>query len=277
MKEEPFITVFTPNYNGSKFLSETINSILNQNYSNFEYIIIDDCSTDNSCEIIQDYVKKDNRIKAYKNKSNLKIVETRNKGFNLSSPGAKYFAIIDSDDIALPNRLQFQIEFLENNPEYGLVGSNCIIINEESKVIGFRKFPTEDEEIRKVFTRFNPIVQSSVVLRKNVIEKVGKYDKIWFVCQDYDYWLRVGIYWKLKILEKPLIKYRISKNQIKSIKFKETIKKTCLIQKKAIKKYGYPDSLYNKLYRIALKSFLFYPKILYYMYKIIIIKLGIVV
>ena len=96
MKELPFITVFTPNYNKEKFLPETIESILNQSYRNFEYIIVDDCSTDDSWAIIQKFAKKDTRIKAYRNESNLKIVKTRNKGLTLSSKDAKYFAIIDT-------------------------------------------------------------------------------------------------------------------------------------------------------------------------------------
>ena len=127
--ENPFITIFTPNYNGSKFISETLESILGQTYSNFEYIIIDDHSNDDSWKIIQKYAKKDNRIKIYRNEKNLGITKTRNKGFHLSSTRAKYFAIIDSDDVALFDRIKIQIEFLEKNSDYGLVGSNIIIIN----------------------------------------------------------------------------------------------------------------------------------------------------
>ena len=77
MSDLPFITIFTPNYNKSKFLPETIESVLSQTYTNFEYIIVDDCSTDNSWEIIQSYAAKDNRIKSYRNELNCAIVETR--------------------------------------------------------------------------------------------------------------------------------------------------------------------------------------------------------
>ena len=125
----PLITVFTPNYNREKVIHETIESILNQTYSNFEYIIIDDGSTDNSWDLIQKYANQDERIRAYRNKRNLKIVKTRNKGFKLSSPNAKYFAIIDSDDVALSKRLEVQVRFLETHPEYGLVGSNKYLID----------------------------------------------------------------------------------------------------------------------------------------------------
>lgn len=270
MKKEPFLTVFTPNYNSSKYISETIESILNQSYSNFEYIIIDDCSIDNSWEIIQKYAKKDARIKVYRNNKNLKIVKTRNLGFKTSSPKAKYFAIIDSDDISLPDRLETQVDFLENNPEYGLIGSNIIIINENSEIIGFRKFPLKDNEIHNVITRFNPIAQSSVLLRKIVIEQIGFYHNRWEVCQDYDYWLRVGISWKLANIERPLIKYRFSKTQVKVTNFKESLKNTYLIQKKAIKIYGYSDNLFNKLYRTSLKLLMINSKLSYILFRFMI-------
>lgn len=266
--KKPFLTVFTPNYNNSKFISETIESILNQTYFNFEYIIIDDYSSDDSWQVIQKYAKKDDRIKIYRNNKNLGIVKTRNKGFSLSSSEAKYFAIIDSDDIALPDRLEVQVHFLENNLEYGLIGSNIVIINEDSQEFGFRSFPLTDEAIKKVITRYNPIAQSSVILRKRVINEFGKYDKKWDVIEDYEYWLRVGISWKIGNIIKPLIKYRLSKTQAKAIRFKETLKKTYKLQSKAVREYGYKDSLFNKIFRIILKITSIFPKVLYFLYRL---------
>ncbi len=268
--DEPFITVFSPNYNGERFISETIESILNQTYSNFEYIIIDDGSTDNSWDIIQQYAKKDGRIKPYRNEKNEEIVKTRNKGLRLSSPDSKYVAIIDSDDVAHPRRLEIQVEFLENNPEYGLVGSNKYLIDSQSKIIGFRRYPLTDQGIKKVITMFNPIPHSSVVLRKEVVNQSGYYNSKLPVCHDYDYWLRIGVNWKLRNLEYPLIKYRLSQNQVKSKHLKLTIQYTYLIQKKALQGLGYKDGLLLiKLYRILLMIFLLYPKGLYKLYRVI--------
>ena len=272
MTELPLVSVFTPNYNKAKFLRETIESVLQQTYANFEYIIIDDCSTDDSWNIINTYAAKDDRIKVYRNEENMKIVKTRNKGFNLSSENAKYFAILDSDDVSAPERLETQVTFLEDNPQYGLVGSNTIIINEESKEIGFRNYALSDLDIRKVITRINPIAQSSVLIRKQVIQEVGLYDEKWNVCQDYDYWLRIGIGWKIKNFNTPLIKYRLSSNQVKITNLKDTIKNTYLIQKKAIKEYKYKDSLYNKFYRLMLRLSFAYPKFAYFIYRRMINK-----
>ena len=272
MKELPFVTVFTPNYNKSKYLQETVESVLQQTYTNFEYIIVDDCSTDESWDIIRAYASKDERIRAYRNDENLKIVKTRNKGFQYSSKEAKYYAIIDSDDVSTPERLEKQVAFLEENPQYGLIGSDTIVIDEESKEIGYRKYASSDLEIRKVITRLNPIAQSSVLIRKQAIQDVGYYDEKWNVCQDYDYWLRIGIDWKLKNFNKPLIKYRLSGTQVKITNLKETVRNTYLIQKKAVKDYNYDDSLYNKFYRLILRLTILYPKFAYFIYRRMINK-----
>jgi len=273
--KEPFLTIFSPNYNNCKFLSETIESIINQTYSNFEYLIIDDGSTDDSWEMIQKYAKKDKRIKILRNEKNLGIVKTRNKGFKKRSQKSKYYAIIDSDDVSSLNRIKIQISFLEKNQDYGLVGSNAILIDENSNIIGYRRYPLNDNEIRKKITNFNPFAQSSVMIRTAVMDQVGYYDENWNVCQDYDYWLRIGLNWKLANINQPLIKYRISKTQVKFTNLKETIRNTYLIQKKAISKYGYKDKLYNKIIRIFLKLFLLFPKLFYYIYRIGFIKLKI--
>ena len=229
--KEPFLTVFSPNFNNERYISETIESIINQTYSNFEYLIIDDGSTDSSWEIIQKYAKKDKRIKIFRNEKNLGIVKTRNKGLKARSPKSKYFAINDSDDVSKLNRLRIQVEFLEKNQDHGLVGSNIIIINKDSQNIGFRKFPSSDKKIKKIIIRYNPIAQSSVTLRTEVVEQVGNYVAKWIFCEDYDYWLRVGMSWKLANINKPLIRYRISETQIKKRYLKESIKQTYKISR----------------------------------------------
>jgi len=180
----PFVSVFTPNYNNSKYLSETIESILNQEYSNFEYIIIDDYSTDQSWELIKNYAKKDSRIKCFRNGRNLGIVKTRNKGFKYRSSKSKYYAIIDSDDISLSDRLKIQVDFLEKNQDYGLVGSNALIINEESKIISYRKYPTKNNQIKKLITLMNPFAQSSITLERTALIKS-------------DYMMRIGMFVKI--------------------------------------------------------------------------------
>lgn len=237
MEKQPLVSVLMPNYNGENFMSEAIESILNQTYLNFEFIILDDCSTDNSWKIISKYVKKDKRIKAFQNEKNLKIVKTRNKLFELSSKESKYFAIFDSDDISLPNRLEREVNFLEKNLEYGVVGSSLLIIDENSKVIGKRKYKktlSKSESIIK-----SPFAQPSVLIRKSTLQKIGemystdgKFDR----ARDFDLWVKLGRISKLGNIQKPLLKYRVSSTQGKSTHLKETIQSTLQVQKKWILK-----------------------------------------
>jgi hypothetical protein len=110
------------------------------------------------------------------------------------------------------------------------------------------------------------------MMRKKVVEEVGLYDEQWNVCQDYDYWLRVGLNWKLENFEIPLVKYRLSSSQVKLAQLKETIRNTYLIQKKALNEYEYNDNIFNKFYRFMLRLSFIYPKFAYYVYKRMISK-----
>lgn len=256
--KKPLVSVLMPNYNGEKYISEAIESILKQTYSNFEFIIIDDCSTDDSWKIIQKYAKKDKRIKAYRNEENLKIVRTRNKLFSLANKKTKYYAIFDSDDISLPDRLKEEVNFLEKNKEYGVVGSNIILINEKSKVIGKRNYVLSWEKMKKVMGRYDPIAQPSVMIRKKVIDLVGKYNEKYTRCQDYELWMRIGTKVKIRNLKKPLIKYRISSTQGKRTALKKTIKFTLEIQRKWLFSKEY-FSIKNTIIHLMYYAFLLLP------------------
>jgi glycosyltransferase involved in cell wall biosynthesis len=221
-----------PAYNAQKFIGPAIESILDQSYPHFEFIIIDDCSTDDTWKIIQKYARKDKRIHAYKNKENLKIVKTRNKGFNLASKKAKYFAIFDSDDISLRDRLERQVRFLEKHQDHALVGSSTYIINEEGKQVGFRAYPLSNEQLQKALIRYDPIAQPSVMIRASVLRNdIGFYNERYTRCQDYELWFRIAQKYKIANLKKPVIEYRISSTQGKRTHLKETLKFTLEIQK----------------------------------------------
>ncbi|MBA2850515.1 glycosyltransferase involved in cell wall biosynthesis [Methanococcus maripaludis] len=228
----PLVSVIMPNYNNEKYLPEAIESILNQTYENFEFIIIDDCSTDDSWNIIQNYVKKDNRIKAFKNEKNLKIVKTRNKGFELMSKNSKYIAIFDSDDVSMPKRLEKQVNFLEKNLKFGLIGGHTYIINESSKIIASRKYETDFKKIIKNMIKKSPVAQPSVMIRKSVLDDVDHYDEKYDVCEDYDLWFKIANNYKIGNLDEFLLKYRITETQSKSTKLKKTLRHTLKIQKK---------------------------------------------
>ena len=243
-----------PNYNCEKYIGEAIESILNQSYKNFEFIIIDDCSTDNSWDIIKKYSKKYKRLKIFRNEKNLKITKTRNKLFDLMNKKSKYFAIMDSDDISHKDRLKIQVDFLEReeNKEVGVVGSNIFFIDENSKQIGFRKY--KEKITKKDILIKSPVAQPSCMGRCEILKKVGRYDEKYKVAEDYDLWFRVFEKFKIENLEKNLLKYRISKNQSKNRELKTTIINSIFIKLKYMK---FKDFFSIKvIFRIILGSIL---------------------
>ena len=209
-----------PNYNGEKYIEEAIISILNQSYTHFEFIILDDCSTDNSFEIISKYSKKDSRIKAIKNSKNLGISRNRNKLFSLVSKESKYIAILDSDDIAMPKRIEKQVQFLQQYPSIKIIGSNVYIIDEKSKVIGKREYSKYPQKVKLLQ---NPFAQSAIMIKASVVREIGNYSLNYPVCEDWEYWMRVLKKYNGATLQYFGIKYRISTQQTKTTHLKPTI------------------------------------------------------
>jgi glycosyltransferase involved in cell wall biosynthesis len=123
VQNQPFVSVLTPTYNLERFLAECIESVLNQTYTNFEYIIVNNCSTDGTQELVERYARLDRRIRIYRNDQLLPIIANHNKAFSLMAPGAKYCKILSGDDWLFPECLAKMVELAEANPSVGLVGS----------------------------------------------------------------------------------------------------------------------------------------------------------
>ncbi|MFT4326794.1 MAG: glycosyltransferase family 2 protein [Candidatus Woesearchaeota archaeon] len=239
MKQKPLVSVVMPNYNGERFIKEAIESILQQSYNNFEFIIVDDCSTDSSWDIIQTYAKKDSRIKAFKNSSNMKIVATRNKGFSLCSKKSTYVAIFDSDDISHKKRLEKQVVFLEKNTHVGAIGGHTYIINEEGNVVFKRTYPLTFSKKKVLFK--SPFAQPAVMLRKSVLDTVGVYkvECDFDRARDFDLWIRIQDSYDIATLNAFVLYYRISSTQGKKTHLKETLRSTIQVQKKWMFKKKY--------------------------------------
>lgn len=200
----PEISVVMPVYNSGKFLEESIESILNQTFDNFELIIIYDKSPDNSKQIIDQYTKTDDRIILVENEIKLGIAAARNRGLEIAR--GKYIAVMDSDDVSLPRRLEREYLFLENNPEFFLVGSQGITIDEKGNYLDIIKV---EEYPAKVILDYFPFVHSSLMYRN---KKIMYRDKF-FLADDYDFCLRlVSIGLKLINIDEVLVKYRLSRS-----------------------------------------------------------------
>lgn len=189
-KFKPLISVILPVYNGEKYLHESIKSILNQTFDNFELFIIDDNSQDSSIQIIKSY--PDIRIRLKHNHKNLGLSATLNRGIKLSH--GQYVARQDQDDIAYPTRLEKQATFLLSHPGYGMVGTWAHVWRENERTNNYHKHPI-DTMILKFFLLFqNPFVHSSIMLRREVFDHVGLYstDSKRQPPEDYELWSRIA-------------------------------------------------------------------------------------
>lgn len=212
----PKVSIIMPVYNGEKFLREAIESILSQTFTDFEFIIINDGSTDNSLKIIKEYVDKDKRIKIIDQK-NTGIIGALNNGLKISS--GEYIVRIDADDISLPERLEKQINCLEKEEAY-LCGSWANIIDENghntNKKLNYP--PRFWQEIKKYLIRGNPFIHPSVIFSREIYEKEkdknGNLYKNYKHIEDYELWTRIVPKYKSVNLQEYLIEYRIHPEQI---------------------------------------------------------------
>lgn len=180
------VSILLPVYNVRDYVAETIESVLSQTHSDFELIVIDDFSSDDSVSIIENYCKKDDRVQLYKNKRNLGISKTLNHG--LSKASGKYIARIDGDDLMGPDRLKRQLNFLEENPDYGLVGCWVNNIDENGLLINKCEYPVTHEQALKCITICSPVLHIWMA-RTDLYESLGGYRDT-NPAEDYDLLLR---------------------------------------------------------------------------------------
>ena len=249
----PEITVLMPVYNDEKFVRFSIESILNQTFNNFEFIIINDASSDNTLKILEEY--HDSRIKIVNNDINLRVPRSLNKGLSIAR--GKYIARIDSDDISVKERLEKQYLFLENNREFGLVGSYTEVIDENGKSIEFWNEYSEPEYIFYTLSFWNCLVTSSVMFEKDLAIKLGGFDPDYDRTEDYELWYKISRVKKIYIIPEYLSKYRKNKSGVTAKYSEEQLKnaENVAITKTKIsrellhylKSVNKPDSLGKKL------------------------------
>jgi glycosyltransferase involved in cell wall biosynthesis len=245
------ISVIMPVYNASKYLCEAIESILKQTFKDFEFIIIDDGSTDNSKDIIEYYKSLDSRIKFFI-QENSGISKTLNKGINMAK--GKYIARMDADDIALPNRLSIQYNFMENNPEYVLIGSNANVISKEGDFLYKSDLKLTDELIRNQLPN-NPFIHPSTFMKRESLILVGGYDeKIIHHVEDQILWNKLAEFGKLGNIEESLLSYRLVPSSVSNRTVKQCQKLSIIVNQSIIKGEFTQDSIESILALTAKKS-----------------------
>ena len=231
MPPRPRVSVLMPAFNAERFLAHAVESVLAQTHEDLELVVVDDGSTDHTFELLQDYARKDPRVRPLRNTENLGIVRTRNRAFAEADPKSAFFAIMDADDVCEPERLALQLDFLSARPDHALVGGNLILIDEAGREIGRRVYPASHEQIVDVITRFNPIAQPTATVRRSAIDAVGMYDERYPRCQDYDLWMRVAGRFKVANLDAFTLRYRISETQGKVTQLRKSLKLSLQVQR----------------------------------------------
>ena len=248
----PKVSIILPTYNGAKYIKRAIDSILSQSFSDWELLIIDDGSVDNTNDIIQKYMVNDSRIFLYKNEKNLGVQKSANKGLSVAK--GEYIARIDDDDIWIDkDKLRKQVQFLDRNLDYVIVGTNAISIDENDKILLKSVFPETDKEIRNSIIFANSFIHSSVVFRKQNVLSFGGYseDEEDKNIEDYALFLKIGVNNKMYILNNFFTAYKIRKNSISYLNKRDQILKSIKLSRKYKNKYP-------NYYKFLIRSYIRY-------------------
>lgn len=227
VKEEVLVSVILPTYNHAKYLRESIDSVLNQTYKNFELIIVDDGSTDNTKEILQDYLRKP-RVTIITHEKNMNLPHALNTGF--SKARGEFYTWTSSDNIMLPGQLEVLVHYLKVNPDKGMVYSNYQLIDSEGKPLyggEFRKKNRSSQNSSMVslperitrenfYTSGDNFIGASFLYRREIAKQIGEYDINTFGAEDYDYWLRIASKFEIGYCPEVLYKYRVYSDTLNS-------------------------------------------------------------
>jgi len=204
---EPAITVLMTVFNAGRFLDPSIRSITSQTFRNFEFLIVDDASTDGSVAAMEEWERKDPRVRLIRNETNKGQTPCLNQG--LRSARGKWIARQDADDLSHPGRLSEQHQFTTIRPDVVLLGTNGRIIDEHDRLTGLLDAPLTPEAIAWTSPFLNPFIHTSVMFRTDIIrDEFGGYDETYRIAQDYDLWTRVLTRHQTANLPQRLVGYR---------------------------------------------------------------------
>ena len=236
---KPLISILMTIYNHQNFLKDSINSIIKQNYNNWELIAINNGSTDDTSSVLKKI--KDKRIKKVFLKKN--IGRTNCLNYGLKKCKGKYVAILDSDDISKFNRVKLQLNFLEKNKKIFLVGSNYYLINENKKIIKNVKNSLIFLNNPRSLLYKNLIAHSTVMYRKSMMKKIGNYPKSFKYAQDYAFYLKIFKKYKIHIMNKNLVKIRAPHIEAETSRVFKT--KTITSEELRLLLYSYKNFILN--------------------------------
>lgn len=249
----PLVSIIIPTYDRTEFLKLTIESIINQTYKNIEIIVVDDGTPhDRNLLLCQTFEK----VKYIKIENSGGPAKPRNTGINLAK--GKYIAFIDDDDLWLPNKIETQVNILEQNPEFGLIHGCCQVINEngilQSQIAGRPgsidvKHGNVSMKMMGNWTLMTP----SVLLNKSIVDKVGLFnEKMPSAGEDAEYWIRCSFFTKFYYVDEPLVQYRVHNNNISTEA--KGYADLSLFLKKVLTKFNSEKIIDNIQYKILLNN-----------------------
>lgn len=209
---KPIVTILMSAYNAGEYIGEAIESMLCQTFTDFEFIIINDASTDNTGEVIAGF--NDSRIRYFRNSENKGLTKNLNAGLRLAK--GEYIARMDADDVSLPNRLEMQVALMDDRPEFGLCGTWYTYFG----AVDGKKIETiTDPDLLKTSLLVkNQFGHPTVIMRKDVLAAHNlRYDESLWTSQDYNLWLRISLHTKVINLGQSLVKYRLHPGQVINI------------------------------------------------------------
>jgi Glycosyltransferases involved in cell wall biogenesis len=197
--------------NGERWLSQAVESILQQTLEDFEFIIINDGSTDGTRDILAEYASTDGRIRVY-HQANLGLISSLNKGCELAR--GEYIARMDADDVAFPDRFEKQLEFLTRQPAVALLGGGISEVDETGQHLRTLSFPTTSLAIREHLQHGNCFAHPTVMFKKAAFFELGGYRRAFLHAEEYDLWLRMAEKYEVANLTVPVLYYRLHPNQV---------------------------------------------------------------
>jgi hypothetical protein len=218
-----------PVRDGEAYLAQAVESVLGQTLDDLELIVVDDGSTDSSLEILERFAAADPRIRVVSDATSSGISAALNRGWREAS--GPYIARLDADDVALPDRLERQARFLDENPAVAVVGSAAIMIDPNGRELGIAWTPTDARTIHSTLQRRNCLIHPSVLIRRTALNEAGGYrfDHV----EDYDLWLRIAERHELANLPEPMILYRVHPAQVSLEVLDEQVRRSVAVRKAA--------------------------------------------
>jgi glycosyltransferase involved in cell wall biosynthesis len=222
MPGKPAVSVLLPTWNTLRFLPAAVESILAQEFADFELIVVDDGSTDGTADYLD--ALRDPRLRVLRMQSHVGVTAALNHG--LAQCSGTYVARMDADDISEPNRFAEQVRFLDQNPDVGVLGSARLLIDENGAIVGAAGVMFDDLSIRWRCLLGNPLPHPTVMLRRDIFVRHDlRYDEAYSSSQDYELWTRLLPLTRAHNLEAPLLRYRLRESSISTSRAAEQIAK----------------------------------------------------